>query len=657
MTGTREGLTALLSDEGYEHHNWYDIRESVNKRCGLCAYIWEVLEGDFRESDDESEEGDDSDDTTRKAIRVFSQLEDIETLATNRNISRDRHPLDGPQLYSLAVAAPTGNDPPEILYLVTAPGLFHPALPCLYATLIPLDDPAARYISGRLGSRTLGYVEVAAIRSWLAEEYILENRASPPELPTRVIDVEPNSSTRCRIYETQYGEKAEYAALSYCWGKGAQQVTTTRSNITDFSSELPASLSATIRDAIQVCRKIGLRFLWVDALCIIQDDDNDKYDQIARMGSIYKNATLTIVAACAGTAAAGFLSSENAEAHCRLPFFVDDHTSGTVSLRGSEGAEVTLAWTEPLFRRGWAFQELMLSRRMLIFDTKQIMTKSIYSNSSNYMSVVTTHVEFEPESPDLPLTVFGIDEPMGWRSRESYLAKDQDFRWPRMVQEYSGRDLTLWADRLPALAGIATELALAWDDIYLAGLWHRTLVQHLGWIRDEDWTIEIPQLGVNPRRLAGPSWSWVTVPHRVTLQPVSKPDTKLISYHVQPTSERSPFGQVDSAYIILDALLIPPLKVDQESLHGGRHCSPPDDTTLSIRHKDLRNFRMDIRDDRTDEECLWLLYLGEFRFLMIDRLESGRFRRLGHTELHHTNVSEQLRMILTSGKREKVILE
>ncbi|KAK5652044.1 hypothetical protein OQA88_10947 [Cercophora sp. LCS_1] len=640
MTGTREGLAALLSDEGYEHYNWYDIQESAHKRCGLCGYMWELLEGSIWDSGDESEEGDDNYDVTRKAVRVFAQLEDIETLSTRPKNFQDRHPLDGPRMYSLVVAAPTGNDPPEVLHLVTAP-----------------DDLAARYIAGRLGSRTLGHVEVAAIRSWLAEEYSLENRASPPELPMRVIDVEPNGSAGCRIHQTQYGEKAQYAALSYCWGKGSQQVTTTRSNITNFSSELPAGLSATIRDAIRVCREIGLRFLWVDALCIVQDDDNDKLDQIARMGSIYKNATLTIVAACAETAAAGFLSSENTKAQCTLPFFVDDRTSGTVSIRGSEGAEVTVAADEPLFRRGWAFQELMLSRRTLIFDTKQITMKSIYSKGSNYMSVVTTHVEFETQCRDLPLAVFGIDEPMGRRSRESYLVKDQNNRWPSMVEEYSGRDLTMWTDRLPALAGIATELALAWDDIYLAGLWHRTLVQHLGWIRDKYLPIDTPRPAIHPGRLAGPSWSWVTVPHRATLRPISKPDTKLISYHVQPTSERSPFGQVDSAHIILDALLIPPLKVDQESLHRGRHCSPPDDTTPSIRSEDLWHFHMDLEDDRYDKDRLWLLYLGQLQFLMIDKLESGRFRRLGHTELHDTNVSEQLRMILTLGKREKVILE
>ncbi|KAK0619601.1 heterokaryon incompatibility protein-domain-containing protein [Immersiella caudata] len=660
MTGTREGLAALLSNEGYEHHNWYDIQESANKSCGLCDYMWELLEGGIWDSDDEGEEDDgDGYGITRKAIRVFAQLEDLEALRTSHDDFRNRHPLDGPRMYSLLMVAPVGNDPPEVFYLVTAP-----------------DDLAARYVAGRLGSRTLGDVEVAAIRSWLAEEYKLENRASPPELPTRVIDVEPNSSSAaCRIYQAQNQERAQYAALSYCWGQGgAQQVTSTRCNIADFSRELPTtSLSATARDAIQVCRKIGLRFLWIDALCIVQDDDNDKLDQIARMGSIYKNATLTIVAACAETAAAGFLSSENnnttttataASSSCVLPFYIDDHTSGTVSIRGSDGAESTLATAEPLFRRGWTFQEIMLSRRMLVFDTKQMTMKSMRSAGSNYTPVVTTHVEFETEIPDLPLTVFGIDnKPTGWRSRESRLAEDQNDRWPRMVQEYSGRDLTVWTDRLPALAGIAAELALAWDDTYLAGLWHRTLVQHLGWIREKHSCVDIPEpAAIRPRRLAGPSWSWATVPHRVALRPVSKPDAKLISYHVQPTSGRSPFGQVDSAHIVLDALLIPPppLKFDEESMRWAWHCGSPDGTTPSIWYEeDLCRFGMDVEEDghQLDTKRLWLLYLGEVLFLVIAKLESGRFRRLGHAELRDVHMPERLRIILTLGKRDKVILE
>lgn len=280
----------------------------------------------------------------------------------------------------------------EEIYLVTAESEWQTnsrVFRLVCSILIPTDDPAAKYISGRLGSKEeLSAAELNAIHTWLKAEGIDGRGASLPELPRRVIEVSAGDSTPCCLYQSQEGERAEYVALSYCWGPGAQQLTTMSSNITDHLAALPSGLGRTILDAIHVCRKIGMRFLWVDALCIIQDDDDDKLDQIAGMGSIYRCSTLTIVAACAEKVTDGFLTTNvvDSEAYTsmprprsppelKLPVFINKSTLGTTYLRFSD-LDTTYAPEEPLFKGARLFKKLMLSPRALIFDSRHITLKS-----------------------------------------------------------------------------------------------------------------------------------------------------------------------------------------------------------------------------------------------------------------------------------------
>jgi len=165
-----------------------------------------------------------------------------------------------------------------------------------------------------------------------------------------VLDVGTHDSL-IRLHQSQKNEKAQYATLSYCWGSGVQQLTTTTSNLRDHMLALPCGLPKTISDAVEVCRKVGIRYLWVDALCIIQDDESDKLDQIAKMGSIYKNSTVTIVAASTENVTDGFLSNGKPdEPIAQLPIFVDNSTFGTVYLR-SQHAEEKYSSDEPIFQR------------------------------------------------------------------------------------------------------------------------------------------------------------------------------------------------------------------------------------------------------------------------------------------------------------------
>jgi hypothetical protein len=125
------------------------------------------------------------------------------------------------------------------------------------------------------------------------------------KLPTRVIDVSLDYRELLKLHESGGGE-GQYIALSYCWGI-KQDYTTALRTIEYDEPILLSKLPQTIHDAVTVTRRLNIRYLWVDALCIIQDSPVDKAVEISAMGGFYKNAILTIAVTCAVGVQDGFL--------------------------------------------------------------------------------------------------------------------------------------------------------------------------------------------------------------------------------------------------------------------------------------------------------------------------------------------------------------
>jgi hypothetical protein len=110
------------------------------------------------------------------------------------------------------------------------------------------------------------------------------------ELPTRVIDVQ-EMRLHCPSPET-YGR---WVSLSHCWG-GSSPVQTTLGNLDSHMARLPDPLPQTFADAVTVTKMLGLRYLWIDSLCIIQDSQEDWVHESAHMAKVYENAFVTISA-------------------------------------------------------------------------------------------------------------------------------------------------------------------------------------------------------------------------------------------------------------------------------------------------------------------------------------------------------------------------
>jgi len=376
-------------------------------------------------------------------------------------------------------------------------------------------------------------------------------------LPTRVLDINSDRNSQgLSLHISAVDERAQYAALSYCWGPPPHDCCTTRSTLDDPSKFDWEKLPVTIKDAVNVTRDLGIRYLWVDSLCIAQDDEADKSEEIKNMGRIYKNAAVTIAAASTPSVHEGFLEPRPIPStafpievwgNSKLNFKIWIHQN---TLEGPN---------EPLDRRGWTFQESLLSRRILYYGSKDLVWKC---QLTTFQPVLPSH-DLYSTSPlwgdiyRLPTAIFDLPS-------ETPLSI-MDF-WPRIQTNYSRRKLGLAEDRYRALGGIVEEIQRLTGDTYIAGVW-KNIVKTLAWY-DTDTAIEdaAPQVAKPP--IDRPSWSWLARlrPIRgVSVQDFD--DTRrmeLLSWPVKLADESAPFGHVEAAELELSGLVIQTTKIPAE---------------------------------------------------------------------------------------------
>jgi hypothetical protein len=317
-----------------------------------------------------------------------------------------------------------------------------------------------------------------------------------------VLDLGEASDNRldAKLYESVSGESGRYICLSHCWGVSSNHVVTTTDNIQDFKNIVPWSiLPLTFKDAIDFTRRLGIRFLWIDSLCIVQNDPQDWLKESAQMLSIYQNSYLTIAATKSPNSSSGcYTSSSREDQEHKIHSFDDNGASVELYVRKAfvHTPFQTLGRFEefPLLQRAWVYQERLMSTRMLHFGPDELVWEC-----REYSRCECTALD--TQSSENP---FGKAQPwLGMMLTSSHANLKRN--WHATVFQYSQLDLTYEKDKLPALSGLAKRMRQQRRGIkYLAGLWEDTLLEDLLWT--VSWSN-----GKRPHTWRAPYWSWASV--------------------------------------------------------------------------------------------------------------------------------------------------
>jgi len=437
-----------------------------------------------------------------------------------------------------------------------------------------MDNPPSADTIADITGDTSSSAAMDKIRGWIDEcddSHEDCNLKEPQTLPTRVLDVGSASNLQVRLYET--GRQIErYVCLSHCWGR-LQPLTTTKETIEARKQGINwDALPPTFQDAVTMTRNLGIRYLWIDSLCIIQGDHDDWQRESAKMHTVYQGAYLTLAASWGSGPRSGLF--RNVPPEYRLQ---DWDLDGQHIRTRRKIPHVNSGRDHPLMRRGWVFQERLLSRRVLHFTATELAWECMADNDcecGNFEQVLGVgDYELAPKGRYRPTTGKG---PL-------WLA----LVWWKVVMDYSRTQLTLEKDIFPALSGVAELQRVARDLVhsggseddarYYAGLWSDSLTYDLLWHVPKTWGLPVLEWNYDrttrPSKWRAPSWSWASVKSPVKYDLLLGFESKLDTCEVdiQHLGD-STTGQVEEAALDVSGMFVPvTLHKSQSSEERQRH--------------------------------------------------------------------------------------
>lgn len=320
-------------------------------------------------------------------------------------------------------------------------------------------------------------------------------------LPTRLLNLNPQCGRQyvTLVSTTLLDPRVRYVTLSHCWGQSIP-VRLLTSVSQSFEQGISIDLlPRTFREAIQFTRALEINYLWIDALCIVQDSEDDWIRESTLMSSVYSQSWLNLAATSASDCHGGLLRPKNQllTAPCIIEASWQGFTTGSYLIIDEHAPQRRIDYG-PLNQRAWVLQERVLAPRTVHFAYDQVWWDCRHIRASescpegviDYLSLPETGIPlsdtFLDKAPDSP--------PHG------------DDVWLACVHEYSKKLLTKDTDKLAAIAGIAAmvQCMFKWSpDAYLAGIWKHSLLGVLPW-RTDGHSIKIATY-------VAPSWSWASV--------------------------------------------------------------------------------------------------------------------------------------------------
>lgn len=328
-----------------------------------------------------------------------------------------------------------------------------------------------------------------------------------PVLPTRVIDV-GTLSEPCVKLVLPNGMKARYVTLSHCWGQ-RDILCTTDDNMADLMGSIPTDeIPATFNDAFYITRRLGIRYIWIDSLCIIQKNETDWRVEADKMGSIYQSAYITLAATASRDAFEPFIPSDKrwCQKAYDFPCELNNRDQGEFSFIVGHANPETHVKNARLNTRGWVLQERLLSRRILHFARDQIYWecrgKAIAEDGTIFPDHRDKRFLFPLPGLMRKLSNLPVD------SAEYKSKDDETFQnvWLAILEFYSTCKFTFERDRMIALQGLSNTLRPYTNRVYVDGNWFlpqsTDFPGSLLWCPDDE-HYHKAQKGM-------PSWSWAS---------------------------------------------------------------------------------------------------------------------------------------------------
>lgn len=363
----------------------------------------------------------------------------------------------------------------------------------------------------------------AHIREWLEDCTATHEhcgRGVATKLPTRILDLGHLESTGIvRLVETieTAAEFARYACLSHCWGgKIAETAVTTTVNLKSMKEGIPIEhFPQTFQDAVRMTRRLGLQYLWIDSMCILQDDESDWDRESCKMASVYSGAYITIAATCSRNSNEGCIRASN-------PMYAPVLISSKCRTKDGRPFDLYIrqqlphfheaaCWSaHPLLGRAWVYQERLLSPRFLHFAREEVIWECNEYTSCQCSPLPKGDSSlFSPRWRPATKQIYS----KAIRSRDTQILLAA---WWHVVADYDQLALSFEKDRLRAIAGIADQISAAGTNLgeetpnlgrYIEGIWECSLLEDLCWtasvnrLRDErtrkpEWLV--------------PTWSWAS---------------------------------------------------------------------------------------------------------------------------------------------------
>lgn len=410
------------------------------------------------------------------------------------------------------------------------------------------------------------------MRSCLDNHEQCQKNTQPHTYPTRLLEL-GDHNIRLIVPE---GDKLSgpYAALSYCWGPNPSFIRLTADNIQEFRVTIPyTSLPIAFQEAVQITKTLGIRYLWIDALCIIQSGSGSSEDwqfECGRMQEVYSKCIINISLAQSAHPNESCLGGHTLDSI--LPFETD--ITYKADALGTEKTHTFTVLSQDYFRealyrqpigsRAWVMQERLLATRVLtvghgelFWDCQKIPHASEFLPNGFTLCSDAQRIWL---SNNLNLSIPFV--------RRTSNNENLEKNWSRILEEYTARELTYpKADKLVAISAIATRMGYAMNDTYLCGHFCKTLPQSLNWMARRDMSRKsrveervVQRLPKTSNEMIGkkyditPSWSWASMDGQLYTATTCGRDLTFVAameaFKVCPVRRTAPEAQSETTLLL-----------------------------------------------------------------------------------------------------------